>query len=109
MYTTARDITTKFFTFIMIGLMGMLIANRCIFTHTHILENGSIVFHAHPYDKTNDAKPYKTHHHTNAELLFLDLINLLFPVVFMAFAFSLFYRNTRNSIRASSFLFPCLC
>ena len=77
MNSFVRNITTKILSFLMIGIMGLLIANKVLYTHTHKLENGSVYAHAHPYDKANDSKPYKSHHHTNAELLFLENLNIL--------------------------------
>jgi hypothetical protein len=94
----------KLLTFLMAVMMGMLIANKCIFTHTHILANGSVVTHSHPFDKPNDPKPYKTHNHTNAEFLSLDALDVLFPAVFVALAFGLFYRKARYPFQISLFL-----
>lgn len=70
----------------MIGVMGMLIANKAIFLHVHKLDNGIIIEHAHPYDKSNDSKPYKSHHHSNAEFLFFQNLEILFLIVFLTFA-----------------------
>lgn len=69
----------------MIGVMGMLIVNKAFFLHVHKLNDGTIVAHSHPYDKSNDSKPYKSHHHTNAELLFFQNLEILFLIVFLTF------------------------
>jgi len=58
--------------------MGLMMANKAIFTHTHKLENGTVVTHAHPYNKTDDSKPFKSHHHSSTELLFFNNVELLF-------------------------------
>lgn len=55
----AKTIITKIIPFILIGMMISLIANKAIFYHSHKLENGSIVSHAHPYNKTQDSTPFK--------------------------------------------------
>lgn len=68
----------------MIGVMGMLIFNNVAFTHVHQLDDGTIVQHAHPYNKSNDATPYKTHKHSNADLVFFKNLNILFLVAFFA-------------------------
>ena len=74
----------KLITLFMIGLMTMLITNKIVFTHIHKLDDGTIVEHAHPYNKTDDSAPFKTHHHSNAELLFFHNLNILFLVAFIA-------------------------
>ncbi len=71
---------------IMIGIMTLMIINQRFFLHTHKLSDGTIIVHAHPYDKSTDSKPYKTHQHTNSLLLFYQNVSILFFVVFLAFA-----------------------
>jgi len=83
MKVTVKHITIKIVALLMIGLMGMLIVNSAIFLHVHKLDDGTIISHSHPYDKTNDSHPYKTHHHTKAELLFFHNLDILFPLVFL--------------------------
>lgn len=79
----AKTIITKIIPFILIGMMISLIANKAIFYHSHKLENGSIVSHAHPYNKTQDSTPFKTHHHSKTELLFFQSLDTLFFVLFL--------------------------
>ena len=86
MKISVRNITLKLITFLMIGIMGMFIVNKAIFLHTHKLDNGTVISHAHPYAKSNDSKPFKSHHHTNAELLFFQNIEILFLIVSLTFA-----------------------
>lgn len=78
-----RTIITKVVPFIMIGMMLSLIANKTIFYHSHKLENGSVITHAHPYNKTQDSTPFKTHHHTKTDLLFFESLDTLFFVLFL--------------------------
>ena len=42
------------------------------------MNDGTVVTHAHPYQKTGDTQPFKSHHHTNAAFFFFDNIELLF-------------------------------
>ncbi len=71
----------------MIALIGLLITNKGIFTHSHKLENGSVVTHSHPYNKSNDTEPFKSHHHSTAEFLFFENLDLLFFSGFLIQAF----------------------
>ncbi|MBE9484104.1 MAG: hypothetical protein IMY74_04620 [Bacteroidetes bacterium] len=62
------EIIKRSFAWLLIISMGMLIANKAVFFHEHILPDGTVIAHAHPYDKSADPEPYKTHHHSEAEL-----------------------------------------
>ena len=77
MKISIRDIIKKLVTIIMIGLFGMLLTNKAIFMHVHKLEDGSIVVHSHPYNTSDNTTPYKTHHHSKTELLFIQSLELL--------------------------------
>jgi len=62
--------------------MAIMVANKAVFTHSHLLLNGQVISHAHPYNKTNDSAPFKLHHHTQTELFFYENLETLFPLVF---------------------------
>ncbi len=102
MRTTVKNITIRFITFLMIGIIGMFIANKVVFLHVHKLNDGTIIAHAHPYDKSNDSKPYKSHHHTNAEILFFQNLEILFLVVFLTFALFTLVKKTKFSFHLIS-------
>ncbi len=48
---------------------GSLLANHMVYYHTHITHDGTLISHAHPYDKAGDSSPIKKHHHTSIDLL----------------------------------------
>jgi len=73
MKTIVNNITIKSVAWLMIGIMGVLVANKAVFVHSHILNDGTIIEHAHPYNKSTDSTPYKSHHHTKAEFLFFQI------------------------------------
>lgn len=62
------EIIKRSFAWLLIISMGMLIANKAVFFHEHIMPDGTVIAHAHPYDKSADPEPYKTHHHSKTEL-----------------------------------------
>ncbi len=93
MKTTVSNTIKKFVVLVLIGVMGMLIANKAVFLHTHKLSNGVVIEHAHPFDKSNDSKPYKTHHHSNAAFYLFTNLEILFLVLFLSFAFVLFVKK----------------
>ena len=96
MKTIVRNITIKSVTWLVIGMMGMLIANTAVFIHTHKLSDGTVIKHAHPYNKTNDSAPYKSHHHSKAEFLFLQNLEILFLLMFLTFALLTFAKRVKN-------------
>jgi hypothetical protein len=54
-------------------LMLSILANGVLFFHTHELENGKIITHAHPI-LTEEQQELPDHGHTESELIILDLI-----------------------------------
>jgi len=76
------NITKKSFAFLLIALVGLVVANEAIYRHTHHI-NGQTVTHAHPYETSSDDQPSQTHQHNKAQIAFLNLLELLFPVFFL--------------------------
>ncbi len=84
MKISLRDILKRIGVIIMICFVGLMIANKVMYTHIHKLEDGSIVVHAHPYDKSENENSGKTHHHVKAELFFLQSLELLFYIAILS-------------------------
>ena len=87
--------------FMLILAVGIWTASKSIFYHAHVLSNGEIVYHAHPYKKASDSAPFKHHKHTDAQISAIDSLSLLFLCLLATFsviliALQLFYliRNT---------------
>jgi hypothetical protein len=76
-------------------MMGALIVNKSIYLHTHKMHDGTIVSHAHPYNKSDDSKPFKSHHHSDTQLLFFQSIKILF---FTAFTALFFFVTTQKAV-----------
>lgn len=55
----------------LLALFSLSISNKVIYLHTHI-NLGKIVTHSHPYNKSSDNQPVKSHHHNNAAIAFLS-------------------------------------
>lgn len=56
--------------------------NRAVYLHTHMLDSGRLVTHAHPFNRGVDTEPVKSHQHTQEQVVFLDNLQFLFPVFF---------------------------
>jgi len=102
MKSFVRNITIKSVAYLMIGLMVMLITNKAMYTHLHKNADGTVIVHAHPYDKSTDSKPYKSHHHSKAELFFFQNLEILFLLIFLTLALLRFYRKAKYLTRRIS-------
>lgn len=67
---------------LLIFIFADQVFNKIIYLHTHILDSGTVVTHAHPFDKGADTEPVKGHQHTQEQIIFLDNIQFLFLVFF---------------------------
>lgn len=94
MESTVKHITQKILVLLMAGLVGLLIANTALFLHVHQLEDGTIISHAHPYNKTDDAQPIKKHHHSKLDILIIHSLDILF----VQFFFSLVPTNSEKKL-----------
>lgn len=77
-----------------------MLVNIACYSHTHRLADGSIVTHAHPYSKSTDNQPFKSHHHTKAEFIIINALSLLFSLLIVASIFI----NSVNTKAESEFI-----
>ena len=95
---------------LLFGTIAILITNNALFLHSHYLIDGTVITHAHPFKKSAEPGPYKSHHHTNAELMMLENLQLLFLLIFIPFiALSFlkdFFYQSFNSLLFLSTSFP---
>jgi len=76
----------KYLVLVVLPAIFWLFTNSVINWHYHQIYNGILIKHAHPYEKqSTDKIPVQSHHHSNVELVFLDL--LCNPLVLLAFFF----------------------
>ncbi len=79
--------------------------------HRHLLPNGQIIVHAHPFTKNDGKVPQKQHTHNSNQLLFISLINNLFTfLLLVSFVLRFIQKITKKQIilfnENSTFLFP---
>lgn len=70
---------------LLIIVMAALLVNKVVYTHIHILPDGSVIDHAHPYSKSTENKPGATHQHSNMILFLLDQMDVLILCATAAF------------------------
>ena len=75
----------KIIVLILLPALSWLFFNSIYYRHLHELPTGLTISHAHPYNKTTDGcsnTPYASHHHTEEEFVFYDIIsNTILPVL----------------------------
>ncbi|MDP3431525.1 MAG: hypothetical protein Q8T04_00965 [Bacteroidota bacterium] len=96
MKLNVQHTTKKAIAYLILGLMGLLIINKAVFLHSHVLANGTVISHAHPYQSTDDSKPFQSHHHTKAAFFLFDTIQLLFNSI--PFGLIFFIPNFRTKV-----------
>jgi len=68
-------------------IIGYHIFNQIACQHSHILPDGTVITHSHPYNKSDDTEPLKKHHHSNLELFVIGQSTLLLQVLFLVYIF----------------------
>ena len=91
---------------LLIVAMAALMINRVVYTHIHVLYNGSVVTHAHPFSKSTEGNPDSSHQHSNTELFLLDQLHNLILFVSAAFILKPFAASTGFSEPATDRLLP---
>ena len=62
---------------LMILVMTALLINKAVYIHVHVMPNGTVVTHAHPFSKTADSKQGQSHHHSNLEFFMFQALEIL--------------------------------
>lgn len=73
----------QIFALFLVGCLSLLVLNKMVYTHLHILADGTVVSHAHPYNKNTDNKPFKSHHHSTEELVILQMFSYVPKMLFV--------------------------
>ncbi len=81
MLEIVKKITMQFIRIMLLASILVFIANNSIYYHSHKLQNGTIIAHAHPFNKAQDSAPFKTHKHSLVNLFFLEHLQLLFFIL----------------------------
>lgn len=106
-----KNIVLKSTLLLLAGVMVLLIANNSIYMHTHINEQGKLITHAHPFNKTTDNKPIKSHQHTNAEYFYYDNLKNLHVLLGITFCFTPIVKSrffTASKLKSSIKAIACI-
>ena len=87
MKTERLNLTKKYILGMLILLTGMMAFNRALYTHVHVLPDGTVQTHAHPFSKNGEGAGGETHHHTMMQFVLLHSLNLLIAMSAATFLF----------------------
>lgn len=85
------------FSVILIISIGIWTASKPIFFHAHLLQNGKIIYHSHPYNTSNDSAPFKSHEHTDAQLAAINHLNIIIFAVIVQFLIVLTKKHFKHT------------
>ncbi|MFO7657237.1 MAG: hypothetical protein R6W78_09230 [Bacteroidales bacterium] len=91
---------------LLILLTVVIVINKSINIHVHTNAAGSVFVHAHPYDKTNDSEPSKSHRHTGNQLFYIQHADILYMAIFLLFIIAFIYSVRNFYIHSSPFHNP---
>ena len=77
----------------MILIMAALLINNAVYTHIHVMPDGTMHTHAHPFSKTADSGKGQSHHHTNLEFFIFQGLDLLIITTMMVGILLIFSEN----------------
>lgn len=95
-------------TILLIAVITALMINRVVYSHIHVLSNGSLVSHAHPFSKSAESKPDSSHQHSNIEFFLLDQLDILILCATAAFVLKQFSKSSRFNQTAPVHLLTAL-
>lgn len=103
-----KKICRKSLALLLLGFVLLLVVNRTVYTHSHILSDGTVLTHAHPYDTDADGNPFKSHQHNSIELLIFSTFNFIGAILFI-FSSALFVKKTKHIFanREDNYCFTC--
>ncbi len=96
------------------GIFLLSYVNKAVFTHSHVLPDGRVIVHAHPYFKHKEEKNHKnfpihSHHHTPNQYYLLSLHHIyyssfhFFHISAQRFSQKIFFIRTPFIVESGTF------
>lgn len=70
-----KQIINRCLVLILIPAICWLFTSALIFQHSHILADGSVITHSHPYTPDKNHSPFQSHKHSSQSLLAIGQIS----------------------------------
>lgn len=86
-----RRLHNIFLLFLLIALVAINI-NTAMNGHFHLFDNGRVLFHAHPVDKSHSSSATQSTNHSSMDLLYLGCLTVLLSQVILVLIFFLVFQ-----------------
>ena len=93
---------------LMIAVMLILMVNNMAYIHVHVLADGSMVNHAHPFSKKGEPGKGTDHTHSSHSIQFFMNLQVLFLVGLMAFGILIPASRTQRNFSYTPAFIPSL-
>ncbi len=93
---------------ILLLVMTILVFNNTVYTHVHVMPDGSLVTHAHPFQKGEDSGQGTGHQHSSSIYFLLDHFQILFFLIALSLTLLRPARNRRFVPDRESAVYPLL-
>lgn len=92
----------KWFILLTLPAVLWLYFNQAAFWHFHILENGIVVEHAHPFkNNPKPGTPYQSHHHSDFEYSILAQLSQILGILLLLVIAGLFLLKSKHYLYPS--------
>jgi hypothetical protein len=65
---------------LMLLTMGLMLVNKSLYIHVHIMPDGSLSSHAHPFNRSGETAPDNSHSHSSLDYYFFQDLTILFLI-----------------------------
>jgi len=72
--------------------------------HTHVTTDGNTYIHAHPFDKSTDNAPVKSHQHSKTDYFVLDQSGFLLAIISLSILLFLFRKYKKLPVFAPIYI-----
>lgn len=96
---------------LLILIMSFVLVNRALYIHIHVLPDGALVSHSHPFSKNTDDARGKAHQHSSLEVILLEHMEVLIIstsalIVLMTLSGSVLFRLRTEYLHLPSLILP---
>ncbi|MEN8157866.1 MAG: hypothetical protein ABFS10_13025 [Bacteroidota bacterium] len=102
------SILKRYAVVLVICVMGVMVANKAVYIHIHVMDNGTVITHAHPFNKSQESEQGKSHQHSNLEFFLFQSLQILFTWIAVSVALINISKKTEKRYFTRGHLTPAL-
>jgi hypothetical protein len=88
----------RFIILLSLPAVMFLFHNQLANWHYHLLDNGMVVEHSHPYSKPKSGSPFQQHSHSDLEYTILAQLSNILPLLVLLFFLAFTFESLKNAI-----------